>query len=305
MVIRYRPVATPICSLPGTSRLPSLGRNDASRSAQIDRDVSETCEKWHRGFIFNQPVILRLVRVLLAQIPSEVWRWSCPDSTFKTPAAVIGWASPDNTPCKSMMRPGRQRIKPSVISNLPYIYTKAGTGPRYLSDPIVGLLCFLGKPSRPVPAMPSVSDGHPSRLADAFIDHADDGGIVESINRRSSWSCGGAGDSNGASALLGLEPTSTANTRHNPAINEGSNRSHPRAPLLGTNISEIAENARKSSPRRSPTRVCYTELLRENVSSSPVSPRKIFINGFRGCYLAFSARWRTSTSSNLSLNIAS
>ena len=54
--------------------------------------------------------------------------------------------------------------------------------------------------------------------------------------------------------------------------------------LLGTNTTEIVENARKSSPRRSPTRVCYTELLHNQHDSSPVSPRNTVINGSRGCY---------------------
>ena len=105
--------------------------------------------------------------------------------------------------------------------------------------------------------------------------------------------------------LLGLELTNAENTGQISSFNEDSNHSARLAPLLGTKTSEIVENARRSSTRRSPKRVCYGKLLRETDLSSPRKPQKSVLDGSRGCYLARSARCRTSTSSNFILHTAS
>jgi hypothetical protein len=105
--------------------------------------------------------------------------------------------------------------------------------------------------------------------------------------------------------LLGLEPMSTENTGLNSPEIEDSNPSCSTDPLLGTKDFEYTDNNGKSSTQRSRKSVCYSKLLREDDRSSSLNARTTVLNGSLGCYLASSARWRTSTSSNRSLSIAS
>ena len=109
----------------------------------------------------------------------------------------------------------------------------------------------------------------------------------------------------GAVPLLGLEPATAENTGFNSKTPEVRVLPPRLAPLLGTRLLESAENLGKSSTRRSPERLCYGKLLRETDQSSPAKPQRTVLDGSRGCDLASSARWRTSTSSNLSLHTAS
>mgnify|MGYP001039952170 CR=1 FL=1 len=99
-------------------------------------------------------------------------------------------------------------------------------------------------------------------------------GIVEGITPRSKGSSEGAGDDEGIGPLLGLELTSIENTGQKPAISEDSNRTHRRAPLLGTSTSQVLEIPRGSSKKRSPESICYPKLLRENGPSSGRISRK-------------------------------
>ena len=114
-----------------------------------------------------------------------------------------------------------------------------------------------------------------------------------------------ADDGDGSMPLLGLELTAVVNTGQYLTASEDSNPSPLLAPLLGTSTSEIVANARKSSPRRSPKRVCYAELLQDDGPSSPRTSQKTVLNGGRDAHLASNARWRTSISLKVRLRIAS
>jgi hypothetical protein len=146
-------------------------------------------------------------------------------------------------------------------------------------------------------------------------DHSDPPDIIETSMEERSRSVGKASEDATANdletvtrnvmPLLGLEPANAENAEQNPTPNEDSNPSAMSGPLLGTSTSEIVANARKSSSRRSPKRVCYAELLHDDEPSSPAKPQKTVHNASRDLHLVRRARWRVSIWSKLSLPIAS
>ena len=88
----------------------------------------------------------------------------------------------------------------------------------------------------------------------------------------------------GSMPLLGLELPITENSGQNPFPSEDSNHSTPLAPLLGTNIAEIAEKLRKSSTGRSPKCVCYGNLLRQDGPQWPGKPQITAVPAELDCY---------------------
>ena len=109
----------------------------------------------------------------------------------------------------------------------------------------------------------------------------------------------------GSMPLLGLELATTENKRENDGLTEDSNQQAMLGPLLGTTVSDIAENAQKSSSRRSPERVCYRYLLRQPPQSSGDTSQETVSARTRDCYLARSARCRTSRLAKAKRTIAS
>jgi len=93
-------------------------------------------------------------------------------------------------------------------------------------------------------------------------------------------------DGNGSMPLLGLELTNTEKSRQNPIPNEDSNLQAFGSPLLGTIVSNFVENARESSPRRSPKRVCYGKLLHQSSQASIRISQNTASSRPCGCYLA-------------------
>lgn len=71
-------------------------------------------------------------------------------------------------------------------------------------------------------------------------------------------------DGGGSMPLLGLELATTENKREIDGLTEDSNQQAMLAPLLGTSFSQSTETLGESSQRRSPERVCYGNLLRED-----------------------------------------
>jgi hypothetical protein len=138
---------------------------------------------------------------------------------------------------------------------------------------------------------PDNSDGLPRASNDAHHDHrADDDGLVSDTSHRyPEPSSDDVADDphrhrNGVSPLLTLELTTIEKTAETSTSAKDSNPPHMRAPLLGTSHHDIIVNVRKSSTRRSPTRVCYTELLHNRGHNSSSGRRKSTVNGRNDCY---------------------
>lgn len=93
-------------------------------------------------------------------------------------------------------------------------------------------------------------------------------------------------DGGGSMPLLGLELATTENKREIDGLTEDSNQQAMLAPLLGTTSSDIADNARKSSSRRSPERVCYGNLLRQYPRTSDKTTQETVTSPTLDCYLA-------------------
>lgn len=85
----------------------------------------------------------------------------------------------------------------------------------------------------------------------------------------------------GASALLGLESTTTENTEKNLTPSKDLNQTEQQIPLLGTND---LKSLNKSSEARSSDPVCYDSLLRFGAHNSDLSIRNTVRNSPRGCY---------------------
>ena len=91
-------------------------------------------------------------------------------------------------------------------------------------------------------------------------------------------------DGGGSMPLLGLELATTENKRENDGLTEDSNQQAMLAPLLGTIVSDIAENARKSSSRRSPERVCYGNPLRQYARTLDETTQETVTSRTPDCY---------------------
>jgi integrase len=87
-----------------------------------------------------------------------------------------------------------------------------------------------------------------------------------------------------AGPLPGLEPVSIEKAEHNQVSTGAIDLPTGLGPLPGTSFSQRIENAGGSSERRSPERVCYDKLLREDGPSSPGKSQKTVLHRPRGCY---------------------
>ena len=168
------------------------------------------------------------------------------------------------------------------------------------------------KPSDHDPDIVTSSMSEPARAPDAALNDQEDRWletVLASLPKRSSEAkealLKALVNGEGSMPLLGLALTDTENTGENHGQNGDSNQQPMLAPLLGTTTFQHTETLEKSSERRSPKRVCYGNLLRENGSPSAGKSQRTVTDETSGCYLALAARWLTSTCSKVSFMTAS